>query len=150
RHPSRSEVAHWLISAAMPELELSGFSSDSTRKQLMAKAYSEIGDSVFDNPGDELQTGVEVGRIAGSRRHDDAVGTQTANFVQLCTERNHGNPDLAPNEIADDVLLHATVDDDNVRPQRGIEILGFRRRNLSDDVVLTRQSSGFCPTDKLI
>ena len=84
-----------MISAAMPELQLSGIGADSARKELMSEANSKVRHVGIERGTDDIQTAIKIFRIARSWRYDDPIRIQHIDVSirsAIWNDGDHGSP----------------------------------------------------------
>ena len=100
----------------MPEFQLSRLGADRPRQELVTQTDPKVRDLLLQNAGDNVETGVEVRGIARTGRYDHSVRLKSLDLFTRGAERNDCHPTAPLDKRSNDVALHTTVEDDDVRP----------------------------------
>src|SRR5947207_1295140 len=98
----------------MAEFQLEGGSADGAAEKLVAEADSEDGDFA-EHALEGLDRIIQRGRIAGAVGDEEAVGAMLHNFFGGDIGGEDGNLDAALAEVAEDVVLGAAIEGDDVQ-----------------------------------
>ena len=91
------------------------FGADRPSKQLVPEADAKEGRAAVEYRADHVEAIVEVRRVAGAGRDDDAVRPELLDVGVGRAVGHDRDVGAAADERADDVPLHPAIDDDDVR-----------------------------------
>ena len=113
-HAAVVQVLHRVVGAVVAELHLEGLGAGGQRHDLVAQADAEGGIAVLDQFARRLDRVVAGLRVAGAVGQEHAVGLELPHFGRRRLRRHHGDLAAALGQHAQDVLLHAVVEGDDV------------------------------------
>src|SRR5215207_6358737 len=101
----------------------------------MTQTYAKVRDLLLQNASDKVETGVEVRGIARTGRYHHSVRLKSLDLITRGAERNDCHPTAPLDERSNNVSLHTTVEDYDVRPH-ALDSLRVQGRDLTNDVAL--------------
>ena len=123
--PSASRLTGWLA-PRWPWCILIVLRADREAEQLVAEADAEQRLAGLQQlPDHRHRVFAGRGRIAGAVGEEDAVGLVRHDLVEARGGGHHGDPRAGVGEVAEDVVLGAVVDRDDMRPALVLARLGI-------------------------
>src|SRR3712207_6690364 len=102
----------------------------------MSQTNSKVRDIALENAGDHVETGIQIGWISWTWRHDNAIGLVALDFRQPAAKRHHRNPGSPLDKRSDDIAFHAAVKHHDMGPD-AVEHFSSIGCNLPDGVILS-------------